>query len=113
MLKINPGDYYANQNLGIAYLRLRRYDEAELYLKKVCDHGRKAAVACRELAQVYFLTGDNERGLRYLNKAYAMDTYDWITLKRMAEMYESMGDMEKSRIYYEKSHRLNRESLSR
>ncbi len=75
-LKVNPGDYGLNVDLGNAYLEFKEYDKAIAQFQKIGKLYPKVGVYHYGLAKVYYEQGKTDKALAELNASLKKFPWD-------------------------------------
>ncbi len=88
-------------NLGIAYLKLRRMEKSEEYLRKAIEIRPHNAAPHYNLALYFEERGDINRAISYQEKAQKLDPDYSLPYEALSRLYERRGWSEKSREAYQ------------
>ncbi len=95
-----PLFYPYHYNIGLTYLRLRKFDKSRVHLKK-------AQLLVPEYAKVYLLlgelydeTGDDSISLEYFRKAFAINRKELKALIKIGDVYFKRNQLKLAESYY-------------
>ena len=93
---------YAADFVGRQFAREHKYKESFPYLKLVADLTPNYAPAVANYCNAFFSIGDYEEGVKQCNRAIQLDPeYDW-SYRVLHQIYERLGDKQKSNNYLQK-----------
>ncbi len=94
--------------MGMVFLEKKMYPQAKHYLYKAYSIDENDSISNYYLAKFAFHKRDYTRAIYYFKRAYEMglsDNYD--TNYSLGVLYEKVGDLEASKIYYQNAQNLN------
>lgn len=92
MTKVNPGDRYAWNNLGLAYLGLHQLDKAEDVLKHSIEVNPNDQFAYNNLGRVYVARNEPDRAIPLFRKQLQTNPQDRFAHGNLANALELKGD---------------------
>ncbi|MDR1211054.1 MAG: tetratricopeptide repeat protein [Spirochaetaceae bacterium] len=95
---VSPEEYYS---LGVAYMDLGKYDEAEKWFERARSFDRTRNAALYNLGRIAFTTGNYTRAVEIFENLLRRDPSNVITLRAAAYAAIGNGDMEKALAHYE------------
>ena len=90
--KVNPGDRYAWNNLGLAYLGLHQLDKAEDVLKHSIEVNPNDQFAYNNLGRVYVARNEPDRAIPLFRKQLQTNPQDRFAHGNLANALELKGD---------------------
>lgn len=69
---LEPDSLEVIHNLGVIYVSLKRFPDAESYLSREIGQFGESEIRCRILGDLYFVSGDRKRAERYYGRALAL-----------------------------------------
>ncbi len=93
-IKKSPTDVHLRNNLGIAYIRLARYDDAFREFQKTIAIDPNYAKAHYNLGLVYYHKGHLDKEIEAYKKAIAIDPEYKIARMNLASAYLARGNIE-------------------
>jgi tetratricopeptide (TPR) repeat protein len=97
---ISAEEYFA---IGMAYLDMGKYVEAEQWLIKARFAKKTVTASDYNLGRIAFETKRYEESVRYFERILAKDPYNVQALKAAAYAYIKTGDLDKAEAYYNRA----------
>lgn len=108
----HPDVAKSRHNIGLAYLKMKNYNQARLEFKRSLDFkdvpAEIAAATWYDIGETYFLEGNESQALAYYKKMielYPKDSLVPMAKLQMAQCYEELNDMQNA-VALEKELRL-------
>ena len=101
-VNLRPAEPLARYNLGVAYLRQGKNDDALKQFEESERLGQDDTDMLENLGESYFSLKDYDRSLRSYNKVLEKKGRDVRILSRTGEIYYSKGDLERAYEAYRK-----------
>jgi len=99
----NPQSWMAYNNLGLAYARAGKDQEAIANYKKSIEINPKYVQAYNNLGLAFGRRGEHKQAIDYYRKALEINPDSAETYNSLGLIYDSLGEFNKARGYYEKS----------
>lgn len=97
LLRQSPGHPVAHYNLGLALLRMRRYEDAVADLTAGINAGIRQAKALNNLGTAHKEAGQLERAAAAYSRALALDQRHWHAAFNLGRMYKAMDHPRRAR----------------
>ena len=99
-IKYSPDYSNAYVALGVAYSKLDDLQSAKKYFLEALNRDANNSFALRNLGGLFGNSGEMEKSLYYLEKAYEIDPVDPKTVYGLGYSYQAIKDYEKADKYY-------------
>lgn len=99
-IRLNPDYASIHTNLAIELMKIKDYENAELYLLKSLEIKQDYSYTLNAIAKLYFKTGKNELALKYFKKNIKLNPSSYEANKGYGDFLFSTGEMEKAFLYY-------------
>ena len=106
ILKSNDDNIQALNTLGLCFLKLERYDEADKTLLKAISLDDKNIVVLNSLGRLNHELRNSKKAESYFNKAFDLDLNSYETLNNMAGFYLEEEKYQKAINFYKKAEKL-------
>ena len=101
-MKEDPESFLPHLGAGIVYMEMSQYDLAVTELKKALKIHPEFIPTLRILAEVYQMSGQDEKSMPVLKKVLRLDNGDRAAMYLLGITYESMGREEKALALFER-----------
>ena len=100
LLERNPENFALLNYLGIVYFRLKKYDKASGYFKKILSLKEDDAETIYNLGVCYQYLEDNEQALKYYKKTIELKPDNVEALNNIGLIYAGLKDIAEAEKYY-------------
>ena len=107
ILKIDDKNASTLNTLGLCFLKLQKYNEANKTLLKAISIEGKNIIILNSLGRLNHQLRESKKAESYFDKAIALNPNNFETLNNMAGFYLEEGKYQKAIRYYKKAEKLN------